>query len=94
MNQKYVFVSRHEPSESQMEMASDQGIDMEWVGDRDAFTWSPEKEFDNTDVVGVICVHPAISAKALIGGYDVAVFENGSRGEGFKCKGLHFYYAR
>lgn len=76
---KFAFISRHVPGQEQVDMAHLQGIEIEFVGDRDAFTVN-SKEFIELGFVGVVVVHPA-AAMRLCRDLEVAIFENGNRAE-------------
>lgn len=90
---KFAFISRHVPTEGQIEMAKAQGIDLVHIGDLDAFSVT-SKDIP-AGMVGVIVVHPAMAMR-LIHSYSVGVFENEMRAkEGdkptFHAKALHIY---
>jgi hypothetical protein len=42
MRAQYAFISRHEPTLAQWQMAARKGIDLVWVGDLDGFTVTKE----------------------------------------------------
>lgn len=89
---KFAFISRHTPTQDQVLMAQDKGIELVHVGDRDAFTVNPQ-EFQ--DFEGVVVVHPAMAMR-LCKLFKIGVFENGNRAaEGekpqFYPKELHIY---
>ena len=91
---KFAFISRHDLTPRQLELAASEDIDLVPVGDRDAFTCSLEEFMDDFD--GVIVVHPALAAKAQGQGLALGVFENGNRApEGekpsFEALMLHLY---
>ena len=95
LSQTFAFISRHEPTDEQHKLAALQGIKLDHVGDRDAFTINPH-EFVDYD--GVIVVHPA-AALHLCALYTVGVFANGNRAaEGekpqFFAKSLHLFDRR
>lgn len=75
----FAFISRHEPTPEQHALAKEQGIELIYVGDVDAFTvtpgwvWSHDHPFE-----GVIVVHPAASMR-LCSDFLIGVFKNGSR---------------
>ena len=92
---KFAFISRHTPTQAQIDLAAEQDIELVHVGDADAFTvtqgWVDEKGAFN----GVVVVHPA-AAMRLCGTFYVGVFENANRApEGerpqFEAKALHVY---
>jgi hypothetical protein len=95
---RYAFISRHEPTEAQHQLAREQGIELVPIGDRDAFSVSPS-EVDHAGAVGgVVVVHPA-AALRLAGRFLVGVFENANRApEGerpqFEAQALHVYDMR
>lgn len=78
LTNRFAFVSRHEPTIEQIEMALAQGIELEFVGDRDAFEFNPN-EFKGFD--GVICVHPLIAIECIKAKLAVGVFKNGNRAQ-------------
>ena len=71
------FISRHEPTIEQHQLAKEKGFIIVHVGDRDAFTFD-FKELDKS-FAGVIVVHPALAIKALQYFSIVGVFENINR---------------
>lgn len=73
---RFAFISRHQPTPGQVEIAARGGIELVPVGDRDGFTIEPS-EF--LDFAGVVVVH-AGAALALAGiETPVGVFENAAR---------------
>lgn len=94
--EQFAFISRHEPTNEQINMALDMDIRLFHVGDYDGFIVRPEtfrEEEGNFD--GVIVVH-AGTALNLISEYTVGVFENELRAvEGekptFSAKKLHIW---
>lgn len=89
---KFAFISRHTPTDSQISIAAEKGIELVSVGDRDAFTVSPNefKEFD-----GAVVVHPAMAMR-LCSHMCIGVFNNVNRapvGEKpqFEATELHLY---
>lgn len=94
---KYAFISRHTPTQGQIDLATAQGIDLVHVGDADAFTVTPEWVYDHSEepFYGVVVVHPA-AALRLAPFYPVGVFENANRAEPgqppqFEASALHLY---
>jgi hypothetical protein len=87
---EFAFISRHQLTDTQREIAHEMGIFITSVGDRDAFNVS-SGEFEGYD--GVIVVHPAMALRLLCSGRAVGVFENEQRGDGFVTKTLHVYHA-
>lgn len=90
----FAFISRHVPTQEQLEMARDHGIEMTHVGDRDAFAFKFDDELSGYD--GFIVVHPVL-ALSLINRKTVGIFENGNRApEGerpqFYPKALHLFH--
>jgi hypothetical protein len=77
--ERWAFVSRHVPTPEQIEKAIQAGIELIPVGDRDAFGPDPFEKSGMPDVVGVVCVNPALALQAFFAGYAVGVFENVSR---------------
>lgn len=88
----FAVISRHEPTQRQRELADEQGVLLEWVGDMDAFAVHPDMEvlqrFD-----GVVVVHPA-AAMRLCTKFPVGIFENANRapvGEAPKFEAAAFH---
>ncbi len=73
---KFAFISRHVPTQGQIELAAQKGIELVHVGDRDAFSVSHE-EFKSFD--GVVVVHPAMALRLLNTHNQVGVFNNVNR---------------
>ena len=73
---RFAFVSRHEPTDSQRMLAAKASIELVMVGDRDGFTLNSDefKEFQ-----GVVVVHAQAAMRALISGLKVGVFNNANR---------------
>lgn len=95
---KFAFISRHAPAPSQIEMAKAQGIDLEHVGDADAFNVSCAFVYEKGDYEGVVVVHPAAAMK-LCQDFLIGVFENATRPpvDGkpqFEAKELHVFDLR
>lgn len=93
--EKFAFISRHQPTPEQVELAADRWISLIPVGDADAFTVKPEVA---KGYAGVVVVHPA-AALRLAPHTKVGVFENANRApEGapvsFKAVALHVYDLR
>lgn len=95
--ERYAFISRHEPTQAQLDLALRWGIDLVPVGDADAFEVTPEwvESYDNPGFDGVIVVHPA-AAMRLAKTHKVGVFRNANRaGPGeppkFEAQGLYLY---
>lgn len=79
---KFAFISRHEPTEAQRQMASERGIDLDYLGDMDAFSSAAGTRLN--DLVdqgyqGVIVVHPILAARAINLGLQVGSYENANR---------------
>lgn len=92
---KFAFISRHTPTTGQTQLASDKGITLVPIGDRDAFS------VNVTDIMGhenglfdgVVVVHPA-AAMRLCGSFLIGVFENANRapeGEKPSFEAVDFY---
>jgi cellulase/cellobiase CelA1 len=75
---KFAFISRHEPTEDQHNLASQQGIILHYVGDADAFTVNDDWVKQHGTFDGVVVVHPA-AAMRLASQYIIGVFENANR---------------
>lgn len=94
----FAFVSRHEPTPEQRQLALQQGIELDYVGDRDAFTVVREDIQSHGNYEGVCVVHPA-AALRLAPFYLVGIFKNGDRPgpdgkPSFKAESLHVYDLR
>lgn len=92
---KYAFISRHKPTEAQHALAAEQGVELEAVGDVDAFTVTPEWVAEKGEFYGVIVVHPAAVLR-LQHKFAIGVFENANRAaEGekptFEAVALHLF---
>jgi len=74
----FAFVSRHVPTQGQIELAASKGITLEHVGDRDAFAF-PSDEILGLGFVGVVVVHPLAALIAYRAGLSVGVFNNVNR---------------
>lgn len=74
---KFAFISRHTPNQTQITLAASKGIELVYVGDRDAFQVRP---YDQAlaECEGVVVVHPA-AAMRLARYFLVGVFENANR---------------
>ena len=96
----FAFISRHKPTQDQVQLAAEQGIVLHSIGDVDAFTVTPawvEANAPETieEFKGVVVVHPA-AALRLCDDYLIGIFENANRApEGappqFSAKALHIY---
>lgn len=77
--QKFAFISRHLPTQGQVDMAAERGIELIHVGDADAFSVTPEWVHSRGGLFdGVVVVHPA-AALRLAPHFLVAIFENANR---------------
>lgn len=79
----FAFITRHQPTAEQVELASEQGITLHPIGDTDAFTISNSFVHEagnrlNVIFEGVIVVHPA-AALRLCSEFLIGVFENANR---------------
>ena len=95
---KFAFISRHIPTHDQQKLADEQGIELVFMGDADAFTITPGFVYEQGDFEGVIVVHPA-AAMRLCQEFLMGVFENANRAEPgqppqFIAKALHVYDLR
>jgi hypothetical protein len=89
---KFAFVSRHQATPEQNEMALAEGIELVHIGDRDGFTVTKE---DIGDFDGVVVVHGGMAMR-LKDDYIVGIFENELRPQeggpaSFKAKKLHLW---
>lgn len=92
---KMAFISRHNPTPGQFNLAKTQGFDLVPVGDADAFAVSPEWVRNKGEFEAVAVVHPA-AALNLVKNFTVGVFENANRApEGersqFEAVALHVW---
>lgn len=94
---RFAFISRHTPTQGQIQLAADQRITLVQVGDRDAFTVNVTDltGHDDGPFDGVVVVHPA-AAMRLCGTFLIGVFENANRApEGekpsFEAVSFHIY---
>jgi len=100
---KYAFISRHTPTESQIKLAEQKGIELVHVGDADAFRADPAEWAASIrggelhcPYYGAVVVHPALALRLIGPLGSVAVFENAARAaEGekptFEPIALHIY---
>ena len=70
------FVSRHLPTEGQMELAAQQGLRLVHVGDMDGFEGDVSLV---KDYYRVVVVHAALALRMAMAGKWVGVFENANR---------------
>lgn len=95
---EFAFISRHEPTPRQHELAAEQGITLHHVGDADAFTVGAGFVHYHGPYEGVVVVHPA-AALRLASQFLVGVFENANRAPvgmrpKFEAVSLHVYDLR
>jgi hypothetical protein len=84
---KAAFISHHEPTPEQLDMAEKKGFELVHVGDCGAFNVRLEAFED----YGAVCVvHPAAALRLCLD-YDVLIFENAERDGQFKPVKLHCY---
>jgi hypothetical protein len=76
--QKFAFISRHVPTDSQHTLAAAEDIELVHIGDADAFTVSPDFVVAAGAFEGVVVVHPA-AAMRLANDFVVGVFKNANR---------------
>ncbi len=104
---KMIFVSRHEPTTSQVALASKAGFQLVHVGDADAFAADLADQLhalaSEHEAHGVACVHPLVALEAISlvsplqlspwfrESVAVGVFANESRGGEFVASGLTTY---
>lgn len=79
---KMAFVSRHVPTERQVQLAAEAGWQLDFVGDADAFNdlTLMMKDLIGGGYNGVACVHPLIALEACAHGMSVGVFRAEKRG--------------
>ncbi len=95
---KFAFVSRHQATPEQDQMAHDLGIELIHIGDRDGFTVTKEDIESIGDFDGLVVVHGGM-AMNLKDDYVIGIFENELRPqEGgpatFKAKKLHLWWKK
>lgn len=77
---KLAFISRHVPTQAQIDLALVQGYEIVHVGDRDAFNISIwDSPISRGEFPAVAVVHPQLAMNFLRWGFEVAVFENANR---------------
>lgn len=92
---RFLFISRHVPSQKQLELAAAQGVELIYVGDLDAFApdlaqqiealdrlHCPDREEDGeiiTGAYGVVAVHPLVAVTAVKMSYQFGTFRNVNR---------------
>lgn len=89
----FAFISRHAPTQGQIDMAAGQGIELTHVGDHDAFSVDAGFVHHHGPFEGVVVVHPA-AALRLAPQFLVGVFENANRapvGEPPKFEAVSFH---
>lgn len=74
---KFAFISRHVPTQTQIDLAAQKGIELVHVGDRDAFSVSRQEFRGLYD--GAIVVHPVMALRLLSEVFDIGVFNNVNR---------------
>ena len=74
----FAFISRHEPTELQKIMALENGVEIEFVGDANAFSGEELSE-KCAGFCGAVVVHPAAAMHISRLGLEVGIFENGTR---------------
>lgn len=89
------FISRHVPTERQIQLAKQKGFELVHIGDADAFAVGPGFVHAKGPFEAVAVVHPA-AALRLIPHFMVGVFENANRSpEGqppkFEAVSLHVW---
>jgi len=92
---RFAFISRHSPTQEQVALATEKGIELIPIGDCDAFTISPSFVDAIGPFDGVVVVHPA-AALRLAETFIVGIFENGTRPgpddrPQFFAKNFHLY---
>lgn len=80
---KFLFISRHEPSQRQHELASEQNIQLIHAGDLDAFADDLEEQIAALDEKyesdGVVAIHPLIALMAARMSLPCGCFRNVNR---------------
>ena len=96
---RFLFLSRHTPTKSQIEICEKIGITLDHVGDIDAFNVTPGELLAlHGSADGVVVVHP-IAAMRLCTCYTIGVFNNINRAPigsppDFETTELHMYDVR
>lgn len=82
-NLRYGFISRHNPTPEQIDLALAIGIDLIPVGDLDAFADDLSAQIETIDSAhnmdGIVCVHPLIALVANNLSLPVGIFRNATR---------------
>lgn len=99
----FAFISRHAPTQGQINLAAAQGVTLITTGDMDAFTVRATDihnlgDDNDTPFAGVVVVHPA-AALRLCADFLVGIFENANRAEigqppKFEAVSFHIYDLR
>jgi hypothetical protein len=94
----FAFISRHEPTASQYDLADQQEITLVPIGDLDAFSVTVADVDEHGDFDGVVVVHPA-AAMRLASQFLVGVFKNANRARPdeppkFEAESLEIYDLR
>lgn len=92
---KFAFISRHQPTQEQIDLAKEKNIELVPIGDFDGFTVTYKDISNHGDFDGVICAHAAMALR-LINYYFIGIYENGQRPDingnmTFKAIDLIFY---
>lgn len=81
--EKYLFISRHQPNNEQINLAAESGVELIHVGDLDAFADDLSSQIEALDeqyeADGVVCVHPLIALTAANLSFPVGLFNNVNR---------------
>ena len=77
---RMAFISRHKPTQSQINLAKEQDLSLEHIGDTDAFSVSPAFVYDAGPYEAVAVVHTA-AAMNLCSEFVIGVFENANRAD-------------
>ena len=89
----YLFITRHQPSQDQIDLVEGQGDRLIWVGDCDVFDFNnikstllngysiAENKYPEINAwdIGIVGVHPMLAVYAAQQKMPFGVFENGNR---------------
>ena len=71
---KFAFISRHTPTELQVKMAEEKGIELIHVGDEDAF--GGHADWEKRGYKGAVVVNPALACRMISDTFHIGVFES------------------
>lgn len=94
MTSQFAYLSANQPTEMEMLLAAERGIELVPVEECDPFTVNPEHY---THYNGVVLTHPAAVCRFIREGFTVGVFEKAPWGYGLESTitvGFHTYGLR